>query len=55
MSSHMMHERRLLKERLVLEKKAKKKYDELDAIFFKIAEINRKIEEQIVKQVNKNE
>ena len=50
MSSHMHHERRLLAKKRILEQKAREKYDELDAIFFKITEVNKKIEEQIQKQ-----
>jgi len=34
----------------MLEKQAQKKYDELDAIWNQIAEVNRKIEEQREKQ-----
>ena len=51
MSAHMMHERRLRAKRLILEQEAKVKYDELDAVFFKIAQVNAEIEEQREKQV----
>jgi len=50
MSKHMMHERRLREKRRMLEQDAKDLYDELDAIFFKIAQVNNEIEEQIEKQ-----
>ncbi len=51
MSEHMMHERRLLAKKAILKKEAMSKYDELDAIFFKIAQVNAEIEEQRERQV----
>lgn len=50
MSHHMMHERRLLAKRKSLKKEAEKIYDKLDAIFFEITQVNKKIEEQRQKQ-----
>ena len=47
---HMAQERELLAKRRMLEAEAKKKYDELDAIFQKIHETDLKIEEQRDKQ-----
>jgi hypothetical protein len=52
-SKHMEHERKLLAKRQMLEHDAKKKYDELDAIFQQIVETNAKIEEQREKQIKK--
>jgi len=46
----MAQERELLAKRRMLEAEAKKKYDELDAIFQKIHETDLKIEEQRDKQ-----
>ena len=49
-SKAMEHERKLLAQRRVFEEEARKKYDELDAIFQKMHEINEKIEDQREKQ-----
>ena len=46
-----MHERRLLIKKQLLEKEARQILDQLDAVFFKIAEVNAEIEEQREKQV----
>ena len=51
MSKHMMHERRLLAKRAIFVKEAQEIFDQLDAVFFKIAEVNAEIEEQREKQV----
>ena len=53
-SRHMGIERNLLIKRAMLEDEARKKYDELDAIFQKIWEINTEIEEQREKQIVAN-
>ena len=50
MSGHMGKERELLAKRRMLEQDAHKKYDELDVIFQKIVETDKKIEEQREKQ-----
>ncbi len=51
MSKHMMHERRLLIQRQILIEQAHEKYNELEIIFQKMAELKVKIEEQVQKQV----
>ena len=52
-SRHMAQERELLAKRQMLEQEARKKYDELDAIFQRIHETDQKIEEQREKQMRK--
>lgn len=49
-AAHMGKERELLAKRRMLEQDARKKYDELDAIFQQIVETDKKIEEQREKQ-----
>ena len=49
------HERKLLAIRQILVKEARDKYDELDAIFQQIHEMDRKIEEQRQKQEREEE
>ncbi len=48
---HMGKERELREKRRILINDAKDLHDELDAIFFKIAQVNKEIEEQVEKQV----
>ena len=47
----MGKERELRKKLRILNSDARDLYDELDAIFFKIAQVNAEIEEQVQKQV----
>ena len=47
----MGKERELLAKRAILEKEAHAIHDRLDAVFFKIAQVNAEIEEQREKQV----
>ena len=49
--AHMGKERELLAKRLILEKEGHAILDQLDAVFFKIAQVNAEIEEQREKQV----
>ncbi len=51
MSKHMMHERILLIEYQICEQQAHEKYNELEIIFQKMAELKARIEEQVQKQV----
>lgn len=49
--AHMGKERELLAKRQILEREAHDILDQLDAIFFKIAQVNAEIEEQRERQV----
>ncbi len=51
MSKHTLHERILLIEYQICEQQAHEKYNELEIIFQKMAELKVKIEEQVQKQV----